>query len=394
MEAHAPKTHEGETVGMFLWQAIRGQSGFLAGSDPESLQFLPQGVFTPWLAMVAAGMAMLRPGRLQRGPWLAMAVTVTVIAAGPVWLLDDGWLPNPPYVALVEHLPFLQRLWWPSRAYAYMNLLYGLAIAVSLGWVSTLGRRALIGTAALGVLSWAWQLHAGLLLPFPTWNATVPAGYQCLADGEEGAILELPFSWTQAHLYWQTVHERPMMGGMLENNEVFAPEEAVALREDNTFVAALVSLSRSEGSTTKDWTAADRAAVGALGYRYVVLERDAYAVPVDMPGLVDNALKARLRRMRNQLATMMGPPVYEDARVNIYAPWGAPSPCAADAVTLDTEPMGNTEATHGLRRNTPPGNTRLKPLFTIPPEPAKTESTAAPEASIPTPDEATPADPP
>ena len=392
--AIAPKTHEGESVGMFLWQAIRGQSGFLAGSDPDSLQFLAQGVFTPWLAMIAAGMAMLRPGRLQRGPWIAMALTATVIAAGPVWLLDDGWVPNPPYVTLVEHLPFLQRLWWPSRAYAFMNLLYGMAIAVSLGWVATLGRRALVGTAALGALSWAWQLHAGLLLPFPTWDATVPAGYQCLADGEPGAILELPFSWTQAHLYWQTVHERPMLGGMLENNSVFAPEEAVKLREDNTFVAALVQLARSEGTTTMNWTASDREAVGALGYKYVVLQRDAYAVPVERPGLVDNALKARLRRMRGQLAQMMGPPVYEDARVNIYAPWGAPSPCATDAVTLDTAPLGNTEATHGLRRDAPPGNTRLRPIFKIPTTTDNTGSTVAPEASIPSPAEATPADKP
>ena len=61
-----------------------------------------------------------------------------------------------------------------------------------------------------------------------TWDAYVPAGFRCLAGGAEGAVIELPYSWTQAHLYYQIEHGRPIMGGMLENNETFTPDEIAA----------------------------------------------------------------------------------------------------------------------------------------------------------------------
>lgn len=366
-----PQTKEGDGIGLFLWQPLRGQSGFLAGTDPEELQYLTQGVLTPWVAMVAALAALLRPGRLPRGPALAMAAVCTLLAMGPVLIVGDAWIPNRPYVLLVENISFLRRLWWPSRAYVFTNLLYGLAIVAALSWMGQLGRRVQAAVGLIAALFWGWHLHFGRLLPFPTWDATVPAGYRCLAEGEPGAIIELPFSWTQAHLYWQTAHGRPMLGGMLENNELFAPEEAVSLREDNTFLAALLALARSEGDELEAWSEADKAAVGALGFRYVVLQRDAYNPPPNVPGLADNAIRARLRRMRQVLARTLGEPVYEDARVNIYAPWGGDAPCEAGAGwERDEKTLGNTEITHGLRAGTPPGDTRLRPLLSLPEEEA------------------------
>ena len=72
------------------------------------------------------------------------------------------------------------------------------------------------------------------LFPFETWNAGIPAGYKCLATGPEGAVLELPYNFTQAHLYYQIEHGRPIFGGMLENNKVFTPRETTELLKNNT----------------------------------------------------------------------------------------------------------------------------------------------------------------
>jgi len=361
-----PQTSEGTGIGLFLWQPLRGMSGFLAGTDPASLQYLPQGDLTPWVSMIAMAAALFRPGRLRRAPALAMFAMGTVLAMGPVILLDDAWLPNPPYVWLVRNVAFLRRLWWPSRAYVYTDLLYGVFLAVALTWAGQVSGRARAAAATVAALLWGWHLSMSQLLPFPSWDATVPAGYRCLAGGDPGALLELPFSWTQAHLYWQTVHQRPIFGGMLENNELFAPEESVKLREDNSFVAGLLALTRSAGEIPLSFSREDEETFGKLGYRYVVLERDAFNPPPNLPGLADNAARARLRRMRQQLTRALGEPVYEDARVNIYAPWGDPAPCDVGAWTRDAISPGNTENTNGLRMNVPPGDTRLRPLFTLP----------------------------
>ena len=43
--------------------------------------------------------------------------------------------------------------------------------------------------------------------------------------------------------------KRPIMGGMIEDNAVFSPPEAVALREDNTFVRQMREISELAGAT-------------------------------------------------------------------------------------------------------------------------------------------------
>ena len=356
------ETVEGESVGLFLWQPWLSRSGFLASGAIGSAEFLRQGDLSPTVAVMFAVLYLFRPGALRRGPVVAMFLTVLIVSCGPILIIGDAWIPNPPYRLLMGSLSFVRRLWWPARAYAFASLLLALSAAVALAWIGTRSRAAQLAAALVGALGWSAHLMHDRLAPMATWDATVPAGYQCLGKAPEGAILELPFAWTQAHLYYQTVHQHPILGGMLEANEVFAPPEAVALREDNSFVAALIQLTRSEGDERPQWTEQDRAALHDLGYRYVVLQRDAFALARPAPGLADNAIKARLRRMRTLLADMLGPPVYEDARINLYAPWGDPV-CGADAVTPDTETLGNSEVVHGLRIPSAPGETRIRPLL-------------------------------
>ena len=365
-----PVTAEGESIALFLWQPLKDRSGFYALTDSGAVQFLQHGILTPTVAVAMAGLALLRPGRLHRGPLLAMFAMAALLAMGPLIVLGQGYLINPFYVFLAKSLGFMQRLWWPSRAYAFTQLLYGLTFAVALAWAGQQGRAWSAAAGVLASLLWVNHLGGQKLAPMPTWDAVIPAGYQCLAQGNGEAIIELPYSWTQAHLYYQTAHGRPILGGMLENNEVFTPPESVTLRTENTYVAGLLQASHVD-LTSDDilYTDDDRQAVYDLGYRFIVLQNDAFWVGGTRPGLVDNAMRTRLRRMRRNLNGLAGEPIYQDARIQIHAPWGDPLPCDLGTITPDTEARGlpNDSAAQSRVRTTP-GEANLRPILPVPPD--------------------------
>lgn len=344
LAATPPETVEGITVGLFEWQPLRGTTGFQVQNPDDSEVFLQHASWGP-AGLLAALLLFLRyPGRLPRRSTLAMLAVATVLAVGPVLLIGDLALPNPPYIWLVKAVGFLRRLWWPARAYAVIAVWIGPMVAVALGEIRARhGSGAQRGAALAFGLVHLVGLRVDKLVPFPTWDATIPAGYQCLAQGPEGAILELPYSWTQAHLYYQTFHHRPMFGGMIENNAVFAPAEAVTFRETNTFVAALLATARLDTDDFETVSPADQEAVRAMGYRYVVLQRDAFVVRSEDDTMMDNAARTRMRRVERTLDGLMGKPVWADARVMIWAPWGDPSPCADAPPPVDARPVGRPD---------------------------------------------------
>jgi hypothetical protein len=255
----------------------------------------------PWTALpVAVWVAWREPGR--RGLVLAAGLAV-VLATGPVLLLPGRVLPEPLYVALAELLPPLRRLWQPARFLAVPAVLLAL-------WAAT-GRRGVLVVVAL-----ALEATLDGLLPLPTWDAAVPAGYRCLAAGSDGgALIELPWASSPRHLGWQPVHGRPMLGGMWEVVPAFQPPEAVALRED-PFVAGLIALGRG-----MDATPGDPGPAGALGYRFVVLQRD------ELPRGETAPIRQRRRHVEQRLRAALGEPLWDDARTVVWSPWGAPSPC-------------------------------------------------------------------
>jgi len=338
-----PVTVEGITVGLFEWHPLHGGTGFQVQNPDGTEVFLDHARWGP-LGLVAILFLYLRyPGRLRRGPVLAVIALCTVLAAGPIVLVGQTALPNPVFVELLRAARFMRRLWWPARAYAVIVVLGVPMLAVALAEVRArlgAGRQQLValGLVALHLVG----LRVDKLVPFPTWDATVPAGYRCLASGPAGAIIELPYSWTQAHLYYQTAHGRPIFGGMIENNPVFAPEAAVTLREDNTFAAALMALSRLDRVEHDPVLPEDRQAVRDLGYAYVVLQRDAFVVTGDARSLMDNAARTRGRSMERSLSQLLGAPVWEDARIVIWSPWGDPAPCGEE-VERETVAVGRPD---------------------------------------------------
>ncbi len=252
---------------------------------------------------------------------------------GPLLIVGDVALPNPAYIALAKSLAFVRRLWWPSRALAMLVPLLTLAIAAALDHLAARGALRIGGPVLVAAM--LGELVLGGLAPLPTWDATVPAAYRCLAEGPPGALIELPHGWSRAHIYYQTAHGRPIMGGMLENDRAFVPAESEALQRDNSWLVAVRAAADLRTAPVYP-SPADKAALQALGYRYVILTEDAW---LDRP----DVHRERVRQADKRLRELLGAPVYVDARARIYAPWGGASPCVDAPVTPDTEPIGRTE---------------------------------------------------
>jgi hypothetical protein len=165
-------------------------------------------------------------------------------------------------------------------------------------------------------------LRAGLL-PFPTWDASIPAGYRCLEGGPEGSLIELPYGWTQAHLYYQSAHGRPILGGMLERNPVFIPEEARAFLDDSPFVSTLIRAAQSGAAEPPGAFEQGREETLDLSYRWVLLQRDAYFTVNDHQADEEvrrlmRAQQTRLRKVERNLEQLLGSPLYSDGRTLIY----------------------------------------------------------------------------
>lgn len=314
-------TAEGDAVQLMSWQPWTGAGAALSWEAAGDSSLRSSRTLTPLLLWPLVALGWWRmPERRSVGATVLLAAALSI---GPVLLISSLHLVNPVYVALTKQIEVMQRLWWPVRMLGLLVPL--LAILAAVGVAQFAARyRPLIGIAVLAVL--ASSARANRLLPFPGWDSEIPAGYQCLAEGPEGAILDLPFHFSQAHLYYQTHHGRPMFGGMLEGREAFAPPEHTALLTDNDFVQWLIA-ARDPTRERPDINEADRQELGALGYRYVVLQKDAYRHLQGLSRTTGRVQRTLLRLYRRDLQTTLGKPVFEDERLVIYAPWDPTPPC-------------------------------------------------------------------
>jgi len=359
MSEMEPTTTDGTPVGLLTWQPMVRWSMFYVIREGHTLMMAHQRT-TSWTIIFLIGIYLWRPGRMRRGPMIAMAITMSLIAIGPKLVIGAWWVPNPFYVYLVKNVGFLQRLWWPGRAYMILCIIGGLASTMALVWARRRGPRVssamIVGVSALMLV----ELSRSWLLPLPAWDATAPAGYRCLASGPPGAVIEVPFGWNQRHLHYQGAHGRPILGGMIENNPIFSPPEVVTLREENSYLAQVLyktgwtkprqtwtlsekqnlrHLPYQQGTISKgmDYLPEDKQALADLGYRYIVLMKDAMVLPNDASENALRVQKTRQRKFRSALSKLAGREVYNDRRVSIFAPWGGGSPCEGEEIIKDTE---------------------------------------------------------
>jgi hypothetical protein len=128
-------------------------------------------------------------------------------------------------------------------------------------------------------------------------------------------VIELPYADATARVWYQVLHRRPILGGMVEDNPLFTPPEQLALRSENTWLASLIAVSELRDGPSA--TEADRKAVHDLGYRWVALDTRRWG----------DGKTGRVLRMRRLVQELAGRPVYQDQGSTLYAPWGDESPC-------------------------------------------------------------------
>jgi len=243
----------------------------------------------------------------QRRRWLVVALAALLLAVGPL----PGGVPNPIYIGLAAILPPMERLYWPCRALALFVPL------AAVGGASLVGRLPRYQPVGVVLIAAALLSEAGLrgAWPLPTWDTAVPKAYHCLA-ATEGAVVVIPYGRDHDQLLHQTLHGLPMLGGMNERSRSLVPPEQRALRAENAWLAQLLRATANPRDSGT-WTDAERDAVAELGYRWVVLRPQALNLSNDPDGG-----QTRRRIMSRRLRELAGAPVYQDADVVIYAPWG------------------------------------------------------------------------
>ncbi len=247
--------------------------------------------------------------------WLAVGALALAVAVGP-FPFDTR---NPVYLALVAALPPYERLYWPVRAVAVLIGVTVVGAVTTLGRVPARWRAAVAGLVGVAMVG---EVVARGPFPIGRWRPEVPAAVGCVADGG-GAGLVLPYGVDQVALVWQTVHEAPMLNGMAERSASLVPAAQRALRKENGWLRAVTTLPFDPRAEIP-WTEAEKAAVEALGYRWVILRPEALLEEGSRTSGTE-----RLRAARRALRPLLGAPLVERDDVIIYAPWGGMDACRA-----------------------------------------------------------------
>ncbi len=151
----------------------------------------------------------------QGGVWLLLGLTATVICLGPV-LKVGGLLTGLPLpYALLQLLPFYK--WGRVPGRASVALMLAVAVLAGYGLKAVVERRR---DGIVPILAILIVLEYLTIWPFPTMPAAVPEFCHRLAGEKDNfAVLDVP-QWpvwlrraSNYAMYYQTVHQHPMVGG-------------------------------------------------------------------------------------------------------------------------------------------------------------------------------------
>lgn len=312
------RTVEGDDAGMQVL-SLRGVFGGLI--DEGGLRFAPG---KPALGLAGVATAALGAVVLWRGRQRAVAVAAGLavllslgIALGPVLVLGDGFVVNQPYIWLMERVDVLRRWWWPGRGVA--GVVVALCLLVPAAARSRLGALGVVTMVAVET----WRVG---IVPLSTWDGAVPRGLRCLAVAPAGAVVDLPFLSDQHNLYLQTLHQKPILGGMLVKKPSFGSASALALRAENSFLDLLLDYGDMELLREASYEEADRARLVDLGFRYVVVDLSRFegAAAGLGAGTMGGSNWPRVKRL---LHPALGEPEVEGEGVAVYTLDGSPLDC-------------------------------------------------------------------
>ncbi|MCB9778200.1 MAG: hypothetical protein H6742_06535 [Alphaproteobacteria bacterium] len=211
----------------------------------------------------------------DRPRWIGAWVLAIAFALGPVVPLGEGGLEMPHYLWAYRHVPFFDRLWFPLRLVVIAMLTATVLLGMLLDRLEDLRRERLARLPA--ALLPALLLVVGLVeqhrvLAYPLLDrAFVPPRIYSVIGDNGGGLIELPIGMAKVSLAWQPVHEQPTFGGMAENAPIFWPD-GYRERLGNSFISYLRRITR-DPDRDFEWRDKDRAEIEALGFRWVVLDR-------------------------------------------------------------------------------------------------------------------------
>lgn len=181
-------------------------------------------VFLGWLPLLLGLYGVIASPWARTRLWSVSLVVFWILSLGPV--LHFNGIPligHLPYEWIVEKIPGVRMVRVPSRFVVMCTL--SLAVLMALGYArveSFLQRWSAAARRALWALTAFILVLETLHLPLETtepFGVTKAEAFRALkADSEPGAILELPmrgYVFNLIYLFRQTVHERPLLFGIL-----------------------------------------------------------------------------------------------------------------------------------------------------------------------------------
>jgi hypothetical protein len=224
-----------------------------------------------WLVVAAAWLLF---GSLRR-QWAPGALVVLLFSIGPVLELPNvrGGFVLPWYMAAYHYLPYFDRLWFPYRMVVCVFFVLCLgAGTLLLRLERARGVKVMLAALAVALVTTAVEQHSWRTFPFAVRDVRAPSIIQWLAAQPDGAVMHLPFGFSQSSIVWQTVHQKPLFGGMGENAQVLWPE-GYTTRLRSKAIKALIIASRNSREPLPHLTDAERALLVEDGTRWVVLHR-------------------------------------------------------------------------------------------------------------------------
>ncbi len=281
----------------------RGINGALKGN------ILEKSVYPGWIGLLAlTAAAAWRPLRRAYWPWALLAGVFLTLSLGPsltVCGIDylEGLLPY----RLLSELPLFGIMRSPSRLAVFITLGAGVTIAGACTQLKLRCRPRIYRLATLG-------LTAAILLEFLpvqayfTPNSVYRSPYyqQMANDPSAYTVLNIPVDFMAAtgggdiHVYAQTIHEKPIIGGYVSREPGYAldtldahPFLKVVSRGPSGALGVITSPQEMQRTLTE------------LNVGRIILHR-ALLTPTE------------LGAVSRRLASVLGPPVFEDPWIVVF----------------------------------------------------------------------------
>ena len=247
----------------------------------------------------------------QSRKWIVASLCLFLCALGPAQVYGETTILNPLYLYLVQVLPFLERLWFPYRAMAFVfiGLVIHLARVLHSFKITSVQRTALPVLIFSSGLFDAWYVHS-----LPLAHTTLPKSSveQCL----EGPTIQLPNGFVHPTMTWQIRQGVPYFGGMGENGLIFLPN-GYKRRLQNPFIQSIKSTSLYPKSSL-EFSPFDKDRIIETGFQYVLWDRSMTEMElVKRQSTGDRPEK--LFTIQRNLIELLGNPICSDQQWLVFA---------------------------------------------------------------------------